>query len=98
MTANFPSVERFGLVAQIRRAAVSIPANVAEGAARRSPREFIRFLLVARGSAMELRVLLDIAHRVRLLRDEPFQAGIAMIDRVVSLLNGLIRHLDGRVA
>jgi four helix bundle protein len=71
--------------------------NVAEGAARRSPKEFVRFLLIARGSAMELRVLLDIAHRTGAFGQEPTQQGEAVLNRVISLLNGLIRHLDNRV-
>jgi four helix bundle protein len=70
-TAGFPSEERFGLVSQIRRAAVSIPANVAEGAARRSKPEFVRFLLTARGSATELRLLLDIACQIGHLTRSP---------------------------
>lgn len=54
LTAGFPADERFGLVAQMRRAAVSIPGNIAEGAARQSKREFAQFLIVARGSLSEL--------------------------------------------
>jgi len=53
-TTEFPKDERFGLTSQIRRAAVSIPANIAEGAARQSPKEFAHFLSIAQGSASEL--------------------------------------------
>jgi four helix bundle protein len=53
-TESFPKEERFGLTSQIRRAAVSVPANIAEGAARRSPKEFIHFISNAQGSASEL--------------------------------------------
>jgi four helix bundle protein len=63
-TETFPKEERFGLTSQIRRAAVSVPANVAEGAARQSDKEFIHFLSYAQGSASELETELTIAYRL----------------------------------
>ncbi len=95
-TSKFPSEERFGLTSQIRRAAVSIPANIAEGASRRSKREFSRFLLMARGSSAELRVLLDVAHETGILSDESFLAYEQTVDRISSMASGLIRHADSR--
>jgi four helix bundle protein len=93
-TAEFPFHERFGLVPQIRRAAVSIPANIAEGAARRSKREFGRFLLAARGSATELQLLLDIACETGNLSKDRHGELRATLDRVVSMTSGLIRRAD----
>jgi four helix bundle protein len=93
-TAGFPQDERFGLTSQIRRAAVAIPANIAEGAARRSKREFSRFLLIARGSATELRLLLDIAHETGSLREEDFHRCEQKLDRVFAMTSGLIRRSD----
>jgi four helix bundle protein len=58
LTKQLPSDERFGLVQQMRRAAVSIPSNVAEGYGRRSPREFEQFVGIAKGSLLEVRTLL----------------------------------------
>ncbi|MGS2723442.1 four helix bundle protein [Porticoccus sp. GXU_MW_L64] len=61
VTGSYPEHEKFGLLAQLRRAAVSIPSNIAEGRARESNREFIRFLLIARGSVAEVETQLHIS-------------------------------------
>ena len=95
-TAAFPAEERFGLASQIRRAAVSIPANIAEGAARRSKKEFVQFLSMARGSSSELRVLLEIAKETGHLDDDSFRRQEASVDRISSMLSGLIRRNRAR--
>ncbi len=64
LTHAFPKDEKFGLISQMRRSAVSIPSNIAEGAARSSERDFIRFLVIARGSLMELDTQLIISNRL----------------------------------
>ena len=69
MTARFPKEEVYGLSMQTRRSAVSIPSNIAEGAARNSKKEFIQFLHVALGSAAELETQLILATRIGFLRD-----------------------------
>jgi four helix bundle protein len=69
-TRNFPSAERYGLCAQIRRAAVSAPTNIVEGCARDSDRELGRFLEIAFGSTRETLYLIDLARRLEML-DEP---------------------------
>jgi four helix bundle protein len=66
LTATFPDSERFGLTRQMRRAAVSVPSNIAEGAARRSTAEYLRFLSIARGSLAELDTQIQIASRLEL--------------------------------
>jgi four helix bundle protein len=93
-TTNFPQEEKFGLTSQIRRAAVAVPANIAEGAARRSRREFSRFLLTARGSATELRLLLDIVHETGSLGEDDFLRCERKLDRILAMTSGLIRRSD----
>jgi four helix bundle protein len=88
LTACFPADERFGLVSQMRRAAVSIPCNIAEGAARHSGREFSQFLIIARGSLSELDTQLRIAQDLGFCEAE---SGIEeSIDRVFRLIGGLL--------
>jgi len=64
ITARFPNDELFGLVSQMRRAAVSIPSNIAEGSGRRNTKEFIQFLYIAKGSLLELETHIEIAWRL----------------------------------
>jgi four helix bundle protein len=93
-TDGFPGQERYALVDQMRRAAVSIPSNIAEGAARRTKREFVQFLHMARGSLSELDTHLEIAVRLGYLAPE-VKAGLqAACDEVDRLVNGLIRSLN----
>jgi len=79
-TSTFPSDERFGLTSQSRRSAVSIPSNIAEGAARNSNKEFNNFLGIANGSSYELQTQLVISNRLNLLND--------------NLLNDLLQQID----
>jgi four helix bundle protein len=81
-TETFPKEEKFGLTSQIRRAAVSVPANIAEGAARQSSKEFAHFLSNAQGSASELSTELLIAQRLGYVRDENYAALQKKLDSV----------------
>lgn len=69
-TSEFPKHELYGLVSQMRRAAVSVPSNIAEGKARHSDPDFVRFLLHARGSLLELQTQILIARRLQYLSEE----------------------------
>jgi four helix bundle protein len=86
----FPAEERYGLTSQIRRSAVSIPANIAEGAARGTQKEFLHFLIIARGSMSELETLLTIAREVGYLSDGKTKSLLRLCDEVSSRLSGLI--------
>jgi four helix bundle protein len=92
-TAGFPADETYGLRAQIRRAAVSIPTNIVEGCARHSTRDFARFLDVAFGSARELNYLLALAARLGML-DQGVAAELANVGgRVAAALAALRKSI-----
>lgn len=97
-TDAFPKEERFGLTSQIRRAAVSIPANIAEGAARQSKREFVRFLSIAQGSASELETELVIGQRLGYIKDNVVIELSNALDVIGRLIMGLSNHLKRHVA
>jgi four helix bundle protein len=90
-TRRLPAEERYGLISQLRRAAVSIPSNIAEGAARRHRSEFLQFLHIARGSLSELETQMMIVADQNLLG--PDETTVENIAEVGRLLNGLIRSL-----
>lgn len=94
VTSTFPREERYGLVAQIRRAAISVPANIAEGAARRTHGEFSRFVAMARGSVSELDVLLEISQAIGYLTQEGLEHQQRTLDRLYALTSGLIRRAE----
>jgi four helix bundle protein len=92
-TEVFPKEEKYGLTSQIRRAAVSIPANIAEGAGRNSSKEFGYFVSNAQGSASELETELIIAHRLGYLSETNFSKLIADLERIGRMITGLTRRL-----
>lgn len=94
-TSSFPNTEAFGLTGQLRRAAISVPSNIAEGAGRNSSGEFLQFLGVASGSLAELETQLQLAIRLGYLGVGA--ASIAQLDKVGRLLNGLRRSLRHRI-
>jgi four helix bundle protein len=92
-TARFPKDELFGLTSQARRAAVSIPSNIAEGQGRLSEKEFRHFLGNARGSLMELETQLQVAENLGYLQKEEVAGLLQSCGEVGRLLNGLIASI-----
>ncbi|OHE90198.1 MAG: hypothetical protein A2213_02465 [Lysobacterales bacterium RIFOXYA1_FULL_68_6] len=96
MSETFPDSERFGLTAQMRRSATSIPSNIAEGAARRSSAEYQRFLSIARGSLAELDTQRQIAVRLGFAAASP--ALVELIDRIFARLTALMNAIGKQKA
>ena len=92
-TSSYPKGEVYGLTAQTRRSAVSIPSNIAEGQGRGSTRDFVRFLAVARGSLCELETQLRIGSRLRYVDERSIDNLLGESATVGRLLNGLIRSV-----
>jgi four helix bundle protein len=93
-TSTFPKTEIFSLTSQIRRSAISVPANISEGAARGKPKEFIRFLRISFGSLSELETHLDLAHRLQYLDYDTFLELQIKMKRIASQISGLIRSVE----
>ena len=89
---TFPREERYGLIDQIRRAVVSVPSNIAEGAARQTRKEFVNYLHMAQGSLSELDTLLELAMRLEYLVAKDWNALNMEMERIDKMLSGLIRH------
>ena len=92
-TRNFPKEELYGLTNQMRRCAVSIASNIAEGAARNSTKEFIHFLHIARGSMAELETQLIVSHNLSFITEETFKDFEIEMKIIGGQLSGLLRSL-----
>ena len=90
ITAEFPKEEMFGLISQMRRAAVSVPSNIVEGCARDSEADYLRFLNIAFGSLRELHYQLDLSTRLGFLCDRASSVVEPKIVETEKVLNGLI--------
>lgn len=94
LTSRFPSEEKFGLVSQMRRAAVSIPSNLAEGQARHTTGEFIQFISHAEGSTAELETQLILSVELEFVVTEQTTNEFILLDDIRRMLNGLRRKLS----
>jgi four helix bundle protein len=97
-TKSFPDHEKFGLTSQIRRAAVSVASNIAEGQGRGSPGEFRQFLGNAKGSIHEVETQLVIAEKLKYVSAEQISVVTEKADRVARLINGLTQSLKTKAA
>jgi len=94
---QFPSEERFGLVDQIKRSAVSIPSNIAEGAARNSGKDFIRFLHISLGSLAELETQLIISNKLKFISYEELGKFDSQFISIRKKILGLIKYLKKKL-
>jgi len=96
ITQSFPSNEQFGLVSQMRRAAVSIPSNIAEGCGRNSDKELIHFLYIALGSASELETQIIISQELSFLQPEKSEQMQSLIFEIIKMTSSLIKSIRAR--
>ena len=97
-TRDFPSTEKYGLTSQLRRAAVSVPSNIAEGYGRGTSQDYLRFLRVARGSLFEVDTQLLIAQRMGYLDQSDYQQVEDKLAETGRVLAGLIKSIESRIA
>ncbi len=96
ITRSFPAEERFGITSQMRRAASSIPANIAEGQARRTTGEFLQSLGIARGSLAEMETFLTLCERLELTTREASESLLNNCAEINKMLHALMRSLSTR--
>ena len=94
VTKNYPREEIYGLTSQMRRSAVSIPCNIAEGYRRGHRKEYIQFLFMAHGSCSELETLLSLSSDLGLISEQVFRELFGLQEEVSKLLNGLVSSLS----
>lgn len=94
LTRNFPDFEKFGLANQIRRAAVSISSNIAEGSGRESKKDFARFLQISYGSVMEVVSQLHVAQRQEFILQEDARDLYESCEEIARMISGLKRSLS----
>lgn len=93
LTYSFPTEEKYGLVSQLQRAAISIPTNIAEGWGRESAKNYLQFLRISRGSLMEIETLLIISQNLGFITEEYYKTAQQKTNEVGKILNGLIKSL-----
>jgi four helix bundle protein len=91
---KYPKEELYGLISQTRRAAVSVPANIAEGCGRKTSKDTAQFFYISRGSLYELETLLNIAVMVEIIGEEEFNTFTPLIDECLRIINGLINYYE----
>jgi four helix bundle protein len=97
VTKHYPKEEVYGMISQMRRAAVSVPSSISEGAARKHPKEFIRFLQISSGSLSELETQVIISKQLSWLTEQDYLKIIGMINTIRAQLTGLERALQNKI-
>ena len=98
LTDRFPDSEKFGLISQSRRCAISICSNIAEGSGRNTEKEFLNFLKMSRGSSFELESLLILSSDLQYVPDEEFEILNKKVGEIQKMLFGLIKTIDSKKA
>ncbi|MGC4022916.1 MAG: four helix bundle protein [Cyclobacteriaceae bacterium] len=93
ISKNLPAEEKFGIVSQLTRAAVSIPANIAEGSSRNSEKDYARFLQISLGSAFEVQTYLVIIKEMKWLTTEDIERVDQLLEQEIKMLHSFIRKL-----
>ncbi|MBP6945721.1 MAG: four helix bundle protein [Candidatus Pacebacteria bacterium] len=93
ITNSFPTEEKFGLTSQMRRSAISIPSNIAEGRGRRSRKDFVQFLYMSVGSLCELETQIEIAKDLRFIKEVEYNDCIASLKEIGRMLASMIEKL-----
>lgn len=96
ITESFPSTEQFGLTNQLRRSAVSIPSNIAEGVGRNHTKDTLQFLFIARGSIYELETQLILAHELSFVSKETFEKTEEKVHLCMKLISGFINYYTNK--
>jgi four helix bundle protein len=94
LTQHYPKEEQYGLISQTNRAAVSIPANIAEGLGRNYKKDSIQFFHISRGSAYEVETLLSVARMINIIDEQTFNEISEFVDRNIRVINGFINYLE----
>lgn len=96
LTSKFPKSEIYGLISQMRRAAVAIPSNIAEGYGRKSSKEYHQFLSIAYGSGLELETQIVLAKKLTLANTQDFEKSEVLLEEVLKMLNVLLFKLKSK--
>jgi four helix bundle protein len=97
LTKSFASEEKYGIVSQMNRAAVSVPCNIAEGSGRESSKSYLQFLKVSKGSLMEVETLMVIAKKLNFITEKEYKIISDNVEELAKILQGLIKSIKQKI-